>query len=98
MNCISCGEPTIHKPTIKWIERICVDCDISHRSGYAYRRIGSEYRVDWFYFDDGGDYRETIICKRSNIDNRISDLATLNGLKLFDVRTEEQLEKLLILL
>ena len=94
MNCICCNKDTYI---------ICIDCNIEYYDDHmtlpndeAIRKIG-KYEIIWtknhtqinnteLYEPIGGD------------DDFDSTIIKLDGWKLFDIRTKEQLEKLLILL
>ena len=91
-NCISCNQSLIWDNSIGGSFSKCSECDIAQwkYDGYAYRTIGTSYRIEWKW----KDIRFKTIVYGAQMVNGLA----LNGAKLFDVRTEQQLEKLLILI
>jgi hypothetical protein len=94
MNCISCNKPTV-KGIVYWK---CIDCGIIHSIDYANRLIGYDYEIEWYYGSE--EDISTSILKAIWIPHQwvMDTIYMLDGLKLFDVRTEEQIEKLLVLI
>jgi len=109
--CISCKSTTREATQI--YNSKCDDCAITYYGdpkfynkswGCAERTISLKYLIRWEY-DIPNNKKITTILKEEWIQTSKtsgqymdSTIAELDGWKLFDIRTEEQLEKLLILI
>lgn len=96
MNCIACDKPAIlnvPETNNKYTDQfICYDCDIRQwDDGYAFRTVG-KYRIEWLGNNMGYESMKTAIFEGYN------RLAVIDGWKLFDIKTQEQIEKLLVLI
>lgn len=91
MNCICCDKPTTTKTQIS---TICIECNIEHERYYAWRTLGDKYSIEWGWYTSEKPYTQVYIQLKIYDDT----VATFDGHTLFDVRTEGQLKKLLVLL
>jgi hypothetical protein len=84
MNCIACNIPLDPFALVRY----CNQCDIYHYTLFSIRQIYS-YDIEW------SNNHTFIFSRHSGSPKAIKSFV---GYKLFDVRTVEQIEKLLILL
>jgi hypothetical protein len=103
-NCISCNKIA---RIISQISCKCDECDIvyfgdmSYDGNYCERYVSEQYMIQWNR-DEYSAKPITCIYKEKYYDTikqwHPEDIKVLDGWKLFDIRTEEQLEKLLLLI
>lgn len=103
-NCISCDNPTRNSSQIA---NVCDECGIMYYGDPRYygndgERSIEEYQIVWGWEDQSPTKPITIILKDKWFETarqwHPNEIKTLDGWKLFDIRTKEQLEKLLVLL
>jgi hypothetical protein len=97
-NCICCKQPLIWDNGFGGSFSKCHECDISQWNGYAFRTVGATYRIEWELENTGFKTIVSRVRMENGLAIDIHCITELYGAKLFDAKTVEQLEKLLLLL
>lgn len=98
MNCISCQQRGDPYNTNNWY---CKSCDIHLQYPVSGWRIIGDYEIGWETYDM---FHTTYISKEiwsdspESTNHQLETLHVFDEWKLFDIKTVEQLEKLLVLL